>query len=187
MATTLGTGVIAALMVTTGDVPRREATDFPRPSRIEHSTFAASGWYGFDVQVSKTAEVARKVRLTENRVLPSRPTSTREEIIGEIRTAALLKANWDGEGGAAPDARSHKDATLFVQLMNDEMPLPETMLHATGRAGLFWNDDGLYADLEFLGDHRVAYYVEKDGDKHKGVVTIGKDEMPGLFLALIRV
>jgi hypothetical protein len=61
------------------------------------------------------------------------------------------------------------------------------MLHVNGHAGLFWRDDALYADLEFLGSGRVAYFIEKNGDKHKGVVNFVAKEMPNLFKALLPV
>jgi hypothetical protein len=115
-----------------------------------------------------------------------RPTTPREKLIGEIRRLKSLKQNWDGEGAAAPsDASMKAAAALACLLSDDENRLPEPMLHASGRAGLYWKASGLYADLEFLGDERVAYYIERDGGKHKGVVTFDSDKMPAVLATLL--
>ncbi|MGH9906866.1 MAG: hypothetical protein ACRD8U_14945 [Pyrinomonadaceae bacterium] len=116
-----------------------------------------------------------------------RQTTSREKLIGEIRSWGLLTANWDGEGAAAPAIRSLKEAVSFVRLVREADMLPDAMLHASGHAGLFWKDDGLYAELEFLGDGRVAYYIENQGDKHKGVLKFDSQKLPAVFLALLNL
>ena len=61
------------------------------------------------------------------------------------------------------------------------------MLLGSGHAGLFWKTDSLYADLEFLGDGRIAYFIEHEGvGKHKGVVKFDSEKMPAVFPALLR-
>lgn len=114
-----------------------------------------------------------------------RPTTSLEKLVGELRGWQSLTANWDGEGAAVPDAKSLKEAVSFVRLLGERDPLPEPMLHASGHAGLFWKDDNLYADIEFLGDRRIAYYIEHQGDKHKGVVKFDSQNMPAVFPALL--
>jgi hypothetical protein len=115
-----------------------------------------------------------------------RPTTSREKLIGEVRRWGLLNANWDGEGAAPPVASSLKEAVSFVNLLDEADTLPEPMLHASGHAGLFWKDDSLYADIEFLGNGRIAYYIEYHGDKHKGVLGFDSKKMPAVFPALLR-
>ncbi|MBI3774594.1 MAG: hypothetical protein HY273_03415 [Gammaproteobacteria bacterium] len=115
-----------------------------------------------------------------------RPTTLKEMLVGELRGWGLLNADWDGEGAAAPDARSLKEAVSFISLLGESDILPEPMLHSSGHAGLFWKDDSLYADVEFLGDGRAAYYIERQGDKHKGVIKFDSQKMPAVFPALLR-
>jgi hypothetical protein len=183
---TLSTSMMAALMAMSGE-PHVHVQQVPTPR--QHSTSDAGTWHGFETASSETAKFARKpTKLPDSRSLATRPTTAREDIIGEMREWALWESNWDGEGGNRPDASSVRDATLFVNLLAKGMPLPEPMLHSTGRAGLYWNQDGLYADLEFLGNRCIAYYVERQGeDKHKGVIKLRKEKMPDLFSALIGV
>ena len=65
----------------------------------------------------------------------------------------------------------------FVRLLDDIVELPEPMLLGSGHAGLFWKTDKLYADLEFLGDGRIAYFIEYEGEgKHKGVVKFDSEK-----------
>ncbi len=52
------------------------------------------------------------------------------------------------------------------------------MLLSSGHTALFWNEDNLYADIEFLGDGRIAYFIKKNGDKHKGVLEFKSQKMP---------
>jgi len=117
---------------------------------------------------------------------PERVTTLREKRIGEIRRYALLEENWDGEGAAPPVAASLKEAVAFVRLLPEDGALPEPMLLASGNVALYWNDSDLYADLEFLGDGRVAYFVEHPGEgKHKGVTKFKQKRMPAVFSALL--
>ena len=113
-----------------------------------------------------------------------RETTEAERIAGELRRWRLLPADWDGEGASAPNSRSIAEAVAFLALVSSEN-LPEPMLHPSGRAGLFWKVDDLYADLEFLGDGQLAYYVERSQGKHKGVVNFDKIKMPPVLEALI--
>jgi hypothetical protein len=116
-----------------------------------------------------------------------RPTTPREHLIGEFRRWRVLPANWDGERADAPVRESLTAAAAFACLLPEstETVLPEPMLHASGRAGLFWERTGLYADLEFLPKGRVAYYIERNGDKHKGVVNFNSHQLPTVFATLL--
>jgi hypothetical protein len=115
-----------------------------------------------------------------------RPTTASEEVVGELRSLALLNANWDAENAAAPDVQSVRAATSFVNLLPLGCELPEPMLLVSGRAGLYWDNDRLYADLEFFADGRVTYYVEHPGEaKHKGVVRFDGQSMPAVFSTII--
>jgi hypothetical protein len=115
-----------------------------------------------------------------------RQTTPAEHVIGELRRWSLLSANWDGEDALAPVEASLKEAISFARLMLERDDV-EPMLHASsGRAGLYLKNNSLYADIEFYGDTRVAYYIERSGGKHKGVVHFDSKTMPSVFDALLR-
>jgi hypothetical protein len=132
--------------------------------------------------VSKTATTLGPADILASDI--DRDTTAQEHIIGEFRRWKLLEAGWDGEGAEAPIASSLIEAIRFSRLLRANV-IAEPMLFANGRAGLFWRDAGLYGDLEFVGDGRVAYFVERNGDKHKGVVNFDAKEMPALFQTLL--
>ena len=115
-----------------------------------------------------------------------RQTSPVERIVGELRRWATLSANWDGQGATAPRERSVKESVAFVRLLAPGIPLPDPMMHANGRAGLFWQEGDLYADLEFLGDGHMAYFVERGGDKHKGVIQFNSQNLPPVMNTLLQ-
>ena len=76
-------------------------------------------------------------------------------------------------------------AAAFAGLLSDGSVV-EPMLHASGHAGLYFRTATLYADIEFLGNGRAAYFVECSGDKHKGVVNFDSKQMPPVFSTLLQ-
>ena len=114
-----------------------------------------------------------------------RETSNAEVAVGELRRWATLAENWDGEGASTPDKASLKSASNFVRLLTLAAMDVAPMLNANGRAGLYWNQGDFYADLEFLGDDRIAYFIEKSSDKHKGIVRFESRAVPPVLSTLL--
>ncbi len=113
-----------------------------------------------------------------------RQTSEKEKLIGEIRSWSAFTADWDGEGSSIPNQLSLEEATNFIRLLPDTVDV-EPMLNANGRAGLYWNIHNFYADLEFLGDGRIAYFIQKSDDKHKGLLHFDSKSMPSVLSILL--
>lgn len=116
-----------------------------------------------------------------------RETSPVEKLMGEIRRNALLEANWDGEGAAAPNQFSMLQAIMFSCMLSESSFLPESMIHSSGLAGLYWKDEHRYGDLEFLEDGQVAYYIVVGQDRHKGVVRFDGKTLPNVFQTLLDI
>ncbi|MDD5056850.1 MAG: hypothetical protein PHQ60_03180 [Sideroxydans sp.] len=157
--------------------PVQKATShipFALPTSNATSIFAGQGQYSD----------AAYVDAAESTVPLERLTTQHEKLIGEIRSWSLLSADWDGEGALAPSAQSIKESVSFSRLLSD-VSLPEPMLLASGHVSLYKNDSDLYADIEFLGDGRIAYFIKRNGDKHKGVLTFDSQKMPAVFSALL--
>jgi hypothetical protein len=115
-----------------------------------------------------------------------RLTTQHEKLIGEIRSWSLLENNWDGEGAVAPSVLSVKEAVSFTRMLNDDAAsLLEPMLLASGHVSLYKNDTNFYADIEFLGDGHIAYFIKRNGDKHKGVLNFDSKKMPPVFQAIL--
>lgn len=116
----------------------------------------------------------------------SRDTGAQEKLIGALRSWLILDDDWDGEGAAKPVVQSIREAVSFARLLpKKDVEEPEPMLTASGHAALFWNTGDLYADIEFLGDQRIAYFVKRESDKHKGVVSFDSEHLPIVFQALL--
>ena len=114
------------------------------------------------------------------------PASNKESKLRQkLHSYANLEDNWDGEGAAAPIVDCIKNAVSFIRLLPDNIPLPEPMIHASGHTGLFWGDGGIYADIEFLHNGRIAYYIEQNGDKHKGAINFDSEKLPPVFSVLL--
>jgi hypothetical protein len=161
------------------------ASEFPRAS--EHyvrPTQKVTSRTSFDPIISSaTSVIANEGRysdVAESAVQLERLTTQQEKLIGEIRSWGLLDSDWDGEGALAPSDQSIKEAVLFTRLLND-ISLPEPMLLASGHIALYKNDSDLYADIEFLGDGRIAYFIKRNGDKHKGVLKFDSQKLPAVF------
>jgi hypothetical protein len=114
-----------------------------------------------------------------------RQTTEQEKLIAEFMQFKYLNENWDGEGGLAPDQNSVTEAIDFIYIL-DNIVVPEAMLLSSGHTALFWNENGLYADIEFLGNGRIAYFIRKNDDKHKGVVEFDSKKMPDVFATLLK-
>lgn len=117
----------------------------------------------------------------------ARSTTDMEKVIGELREWAFLKNNWDGEDGKAPSVDSIKEAVAFIRLMNRNAEMPDPNLLASGHVSLFWNSQNFYAEIEFLGDNRVAYFIKNNEDKHKGIISFGSEKMPSVFTTLVGI
>lgn len=115
----------------------------------------------------------------------TRPTTEPEKIIGDLREWRFFEENWDGENANAPSIQSIRDAIAFVRLIKDKEEMPQPMLHASGNVSLYWNNERLYADIEFLGDGLVAYFIKHLTDKHKGILSFDTQKMPAVFSTLI--
>lgn len=175
--------VYAAVLAALGATPPAIAAPHQLPGLSESWLKTSSGTYGTAVFCFQTANERSVVVVQRDRL-----TTPREEAIGNLRGWSSLEKNWDGEGANIPNPTSLKDAEYFIDLLGKGYSIPEPMLLANGRAGLYWDEDGLYADLEFLGDGRVTYFIEHRGEgKHKGVVQFRRGEMPPVFAALLRV
>lgn len=120
--------------------------------------------------------------------LPSpRNTTEQEHTIAVLRSWEKYEQNWDYEGAKAPIPSSLRAASRFVCMLDDSFVMPEPMLHDSGRAGLFWGEDQLYADLEFLVDGTVAYYIERGERQEKGVICFDHHVIPEIFKTLLSV
>jgi len=107
----------------------------------------------------------------------------------DLAVAQLLRmekwdADWDGNGAAKPLDFSLKDARAFVRALSPESIIPKATLHADGHAILFVNGPEVYAELEFLEDRRIAFYVRRGGAEWTDAISFDGRPLPeGLLRA----
>ena len=111
------------------------------------------------------------------------PGANYESSPADLTVAQLLRmkewgADWDGNGAAKPLGSSLKDARAFVRALSPESIIPQATLHADGHAILFVNSAQVYAELEFLEDHRIGYYVRRGGEEWTDEISFDGRTLP---------
>lgn len=94
-------------------------------------------------------------------------------------------SNWDNDGASPICTKSIQMAIDFVCLLEDDSTMPEPMFHSSGTVGLFWEDQGLYADLEFFDYGSIAYYIDINSNKFKGMSEFNTFIHSSVFGALL--
>jgi hypothetical protein len=112
--------------------------------------------------------------------------SQKEMLTNEIKNLVFLDEDWDGEGALKPIRQSIREAIHFVSLLDEKIILPELMLLCSGHISLFWNENNLYADIQFLGNGSIAYFIKKNEDTYKNVIEFKLQEIPNIILHLIQ-
>ena len=116
--------------------------------------------------------------LDPRRIYATRQTTEQEHSIAILRSWKDHGKDWDGEGAKSPNISSISAAANFVCLLDRDDLMPEPMLNDTGRAGLFWESDGLYADLEFSENGSIAYFIQHESQRYKGSVVFDGKKIP---------
>ncbi|MDE0101794.1 MAG: hypothetical protein OXN89_05390 [Bryobacterales bacterium] len=95
--------------------------------------------------------------------LATRDRLSKEEadLRAEIQAYASLTDNWDGEGAAAPPAQAVRDAIEFLGGRPDGIPLPLPEVASIGDVGIYWDEDGIFAEVQFGGDQAYSYYAQR--------------------------
>ena len=79
----------------------------------------------------------------------------------ELNSYAKLKNNWDDEGATAPSAKAVQDAIAFLDSRPEGIPLPLPEVASIGDVGIYWDEDDIFAEVQFGGDQAYSYYTER--------------------------
>lgn len=123
----------------------------------------------------------------EQAELAMRAAANAMDSFTQLRGWEKFQSNWDHEGANAPILSSLRAASQFAGLLDNRFIMPEPMLNDTGRAGLFWSEDNLYADIEFIENNFIAYYIERNNGRHKGVVAFDHQQIPPVLVPLLKI
>ena len=92
-----------------------------------------------------------------------------------------LDPDWDGYGAQAPSKESVDEAADFLIRWCTRFAAPSPMVSSDGQVGLFWQADGVYIDLRFLGEGRVAYLAKGPDNETNYCTDISINETDGLL------
>lgn len=93
--------------------------------------------------------------------------SKADESISQLLKLARFEDDWDGSGAAKPNTESLRIAQKFIRSLAPESEIPRPALHADGHVILFLKDKDRYAELEFIGDSKINYFL-RSGIKECG-------------------
>lgn len=96
--------------------------------------------------------------------IPSASNVTSDETaadraVSQLLNLGYLEDDWDGEGAAAPNPASIRDAHRFLRSLDADGIMPMSTLHANGNALLVFDRQDAYAEIEFLGAGEISYFA----------------------------
>ena len=114
-------------------------------------------------------------------------TARVDKLIQQLNDYLNLKENWDAYNGVAPRVKTINDAIKFVKSLPKKIPLPEPMIAGSGTVGLYWDSQGIYAEIGFEGDGTFWCYGEDNQGNEAGEdrVDLG-DKLPADFLKMLK-
>jgi len=119
-----------------------------------------------------------------NFVRDSEPTP-KDEIGGKIISYLALAPDWDGYGGVPPSNQAVGDALMWLQRLPVDCAQPKPMLSGSGEVGLYWDRNGFYCDIGFLGDGTLSYHAEAADGSSLGKDNVDLDESSVSLLAFL--
>lgn len=111
----------------------------------------------------------------------------------QLRSYADLPENWDGEGATTPSAEAIENAIQFLYDKPVQIPLPSPDIGSAGEVGVYWDENGIFAEAVFEGDGHFHYYAEHvvDDTVHtttgKDGLAVGDDWPEGLVRLLTKL
>jgi hypothetical protein len=143
----------------------------------------------FAVFASNGTFIAEAVPPSVSSIQHASPVFEYSQTSADLVVAQLIRMeswedDWDGAGAAKPLDFSLKDARKFVRDLSPDSVIPQPTLHADGHAILFINNSDTYAELEFLEDHRIGFYVRLGGEEWAEEISFDGRTLPdGLLRA----
>jgi hypothetical protein len=97
------------------------------------------------------------------------PPSREDQLTGQLQSYVDLPVGWDGYGGRPASKAAVADALAFLEKRPSDIPLPYAQLASDGEVGLYWDSDGVFADVGFYGNGKYSFYAKHTS--REGVVT----------------
>jgi len=147
--------------------------------QVEVSTFIESS-----SSVDSGDESGRATGSDESPVNELSALTEADEIVAELCRFEQLTDDWDGNGAARPIVDSLRQARRFIRALHPRSALPMPALHADGHTALLLRHSDSYAELEFLGDNKIGYYVQRGGREWGDEIYFDGGTLPEELLQL---
>ena len=85
------------------------------------------------------------------------------DAILRIREYEGLPEGWDGDCGRPASEEAAGAARAFLAALPDGMPEPSTMISPDGEVGLYWTQDGYYAEAGFQSGGQSYFFSKGSG------------------------
>ena len=92
----------------------------------------------------------------------------------KLDSYGALEDDWDGEGATAPSNAAVEDVLEFLDARPDDIPLPLPEVASIGDIGIYWDRDGIFAEVQFEGDRNYSFYAQRT-EARKTVEEYGRD------------
>lgn len=162
-ATILATGLIS----TCGIMPSPHANQF-----IPELTYFSEEQVGSRYFTQHTNDIPAITQLPP----PATSQATDKNfdlLISKLADFLKLTPGWDTEESVPPSVESIEDTLSFIKRLRVlNFPYPQPMLSTEGQIGLFWDESGVFIDIEIEGNNKISYFA-KDTNGEK----IGADDI----------
>ena len=127
-----------------------------------------SGSWGEDIQYFYLTHIIPTTYSRKS--FPFIKPSQHDKLSAELISYQNLSEGWDGYEGVPAAPNSISDAFRFLEMKPGDIQLPSAQLASDGEVGLYWNTQGIYAEIGFYGDGTFSWYASDQfsEDGHDG-------------------
>jgi hypothetical protein len=88
-----------------------------------------------------------------------------QKIEGLLETFRSMDAGWDGYSAERVKDEAINQATVFLQLIPDSIPIPKVTLSSNGEISFYWKQNDAYAEIGLDGDGTYYYFADIAGKR----------------------
>lgn len=109
-----------------------------------------------------------------------------QKLVYSIRNYGTYEHNWDSYEGKPASEKTIQDAINFIKKLPGSIKLPFTGLSGDGEINLFWDAEGIFIDIGFIGDNKFSYYAkDANGKEYSGNYILISSTLPPDLIKLI--
>ncbi|KAF0134247.1 MAG: hypothetical protein FD145_759 [Candidatus Saganbacteria bacterium] len=149
------------------------------PDKVHRNTAKDFNRYPFKNSSIRVSNLEEILRATPSTNVIDKSTQ-KQKLFAEIN-GIVLKCkvkNWDGYGASPISELSAVYAKDFIDLMRDNLPLPEATPQPDGELGLEWCTRNYHFALSISDEKEITYAIHKPKGKNRGVLCFDSFKLP---------